>query len=231
MNKTAVITGFNAGLSESLATLLLHRDFQVIGISRRGTFSGQFAETHKGFSAYTCDVSDEDQVKNCFSEIRKTHGNATVLIHNAAQLLLKDFLELKSEEFLSLWKTSCLGAVNVSKQVLPAMLENKNGTLIFSGATASVKAGPNSSAFSSAKFALRGLTQSLARAYGPKGIHVIHTVLDGVIWGERAQNAFQMQANKCMKAEEIATAYLSLIDQNRSAWTQELDVRPYCEKF
>jgi len=115
--------------------------------------------------------------------------------------------------------------------VLPGMLEAKHGSLLFIGATASIKAGANFSAFGCAKFALRGLAQSLARELGPEGIHVAHLVIDGVIWGERAENEFKIQRANCLEPESVACTCLHLIDQERSAWTHELDIRPDVETF
>ena len=99
------------------------------------------------------------------------------------------------------------------------------------GATASVKASAGFSAFGSAKFALRGLAQSLARELGPRGIHVAHLIIDGVMWGERADERFQMQREQCLDPESVARTCLHLLEQERSAWTHELDVRPDVETF
>ena len=90
---------------------------------------------------------------------------------------------------------------------------------------------PKSAAFASAKFALRGLAQSLARAYGPQGVHIAHVIIDGVIWGERAEKTFEMSENQCMQADAIADTYMTLIQQQPSSWTHELDLRPYKEQF
>jgi len=229
--KIAIISGFGAGLSESMALKLLENDYIVIGLSRSHLHCEAFMSRHENGYAIQCDITDNVTVKAAFGYIHRQHGHASLLIHNAAQLLLDDFLDLRPDEFESLWRIFCLGAVNVSQQILPNMLKDGTGTLIFTGATASVKAGEKSAAFASAKFALRGLAQSLARAYGPQGIHVIHTIIDGVLWGDRAEDQFGLFENACINPNAVAETYWSLINQDKSAWTQEIDIRPYQETF
>jgi len=110
-------------------------------------------------------------------------------------------------------------------------LQNNAGAIVVTGATASVKAGAKFSAFGSAKFALRGLVQSLAREYGPRGIHFAHIVIDGVIWSKKAEEQYAMEKQHCLLPDSIAENYIQLINQDRSAWTQELDLRPDVEVF
>lgn len=231
MQRLAVITGFGPGLSESLAVKLIQDNYLVTGLSRSSEYGLEFERKHTGFMSRQCDVGDAAAVKNVFASLHTDYGETVLLVHNAAQLLLEDFLVIAPEAFEDLWRTCCLGAVNVTHQVLPAMLKAGCGTLVYTGATASVKAGAQSAAFGSAKFALRGLTQSLARAYGPRGIHVIHTILDGVIWGDRAEHKFKMSQEDCMQANDIADSYMALIAQKPSSWTHEIDLRPCKERF
>jgi len=225
--KTAVITGFAPGLSERLAIGLIERGYKVAGLSR----TCRFELDDKAFHSFACDVGDGESVTRAFSQIRETLGHASVLIHNAASIHIGDFLDTEPEIFDRLWRVTCLGAVQTAQAVLPGMLELGGGTVIFSGATASVKGSAKFSAFAASKFALRGLSQSLARAYGKQGIHVVHTLLDGVIWGERAEKKFGMEPAKCMIPEDIAATYFQLIEQKPSAWTHELDLRPAVEVF
>src|SRR5690606_33183000 len=127
------------------------------------------------------DVGDRAALAQAFGACTNRFGAPSLLIHNAAELSIRDFLELEPSDFERIWRTSCLGAVNSAQLVLPDMLKAGSGTMIFTGATASVKGGAKFSAFAAAKFALRGLAQSLARAYGPSGVHVAHVIVDGVI--------------------------------------------------
>jgi len=232
-SKLVIITGYGLGLGESLAQQLLEQGCTVVGLSRSGGGHNNSRDAHQQSRIIhlACDVSDADSVSTTFKHIRDTYGAPDVLIHNAATLLLDDFLDINAPDFEGIWRTACLSAFLVTQELLPDMLDNQHGTLIYTGATASVKAGASSSAFASAKFALRGLAQSLARAYGPKGIHVVHTVLDGVIWGERAEETFKLSSTDCMKANDIVESYLGLITQKPSSWTHELDLRPFNETF
>jgi NAD(P)-dependent dehydrogenase (short-subunit alcohol dehydrogenase family) len=111
------------------------------------------------------------------------------------------------------------------------MAARKHGTVIFSGATAGMRGSANLSAFASAKFALRGLAQELAREFGPKGVHVAHVVIDGLIEGHKTDQRFGPSSTERMDAKEVAKAYLGLAAQNSSAWTQEMDLRPFAERF
>jgi NADP-dependent 3-hydroxy acid dehydrogenase YdfG len=111
------------------------------------------------------------------------------------------------------------------------MLQQGSGTMIFTGATASVKAGAEFAAFGASKFALRGFAQSLARELGPRGIHVAHVVIDGIIWSPRTRSIHGVAEQECLQPDAIARIYIHLIEQERSAWTQELDIRPNTESF
>jgi NADP-dependent 3-hydroxy acid dehydrogenase YdfG len=230
-HQIALITGIGSPLSEHLADKLLANNYQVIGLSRHPPILKESIHQHSRFHNYCCDIGDSLSINTVLDTIRYDHGDPTLFIHNAAQLLLKDFLSITPDDFENIWRTSCLGAANVAQQLLPAMIASKSGVMIFTGATASIKAGPQSAAFAAAKFGLRGLAQSLARAYQPQGVHIVHTVIDGVIWGQRAKEQFKMSKENCMSAEDIADTYLSLAQQAPSCWTHEIELRPYTEKF
>jgi NAD(P)-dependent dehydrogenase (short-subunit alcohol dehydrogenase family) len=154
-----------------------------------------------------------------------------VLIHNAQLLLIRSFVEISVEEFEQVWRTACLGAMLSARAVLPHMAARKSGTVIFSGATASLSGGAGFSAFASAKFALRGLSQALAREFGPKGVHVAHVIIDGLIDTPQTDRRFGAASSARMGSGSVAQAYLDLARQNSSAWTQEMDLRPFAEKF
>jgi NAD(P)-dependent dehydrogenase (short-subunit alcohol dehydrogenase family) len=225
--KTAIVAGVGDGLGMTLCKRLLADGYAVVGLSRT-------AAPQPGLGAnylpLACDLTNTVVVDNAISAVERAFGCVSVYIHNAAFLLRKDFLQTSTQEFADLWQVVCLGAVNGVQRVLPNMLAAKSGTILFTGATASVKAGGGFAAFASAKFALRGLAQSLAREYGPQGIHVAHVIVDGAIWGQQAQG-FGLDEGQCLQADAIAETYLCLINQHRSAWTQELDLRPDVESF
>lgn len=225
--KVAVISGFGPGLARAVAQKLLTENYTVAGLSR----SGKTPLNHAQFHNLKCDVTDLGAVTSCINQITQASGKPDVWVHNAAQLHIGEFLETPPETFTSTWQVSCLAAVYLAQEIFPLMLEKGGGTVIFSGATASIRGGAQFSAFASAKFAMRGLAQSLARAYGPQGIHVVHTILDGVIWGDRAEHQWKMDADKCIQPQNIAAVYLDLINQKSSAWTHEIDLRPASEVF
>lgn len=223
----AIVAGSGDGLGLALCRRLLAAGYAVAGLSRT---AAPRSELGADYLALACDLTDALAVHNAVSTVERQFGKPRVYIHNASYLLHGDFLQSTPEEFRSLWEVSCLGAVHGVQRVLPAMLAAGRGTIVFTGATASIKAGGNFAAFASAKFALRGLAQSLARDYGPRGVHVAHVVIDGVIWGQRAAS-FGLTEVQCLAPDDIASSYLHLIEQPRSAWTQELDLRPDVESF
>jgi NAD(P)-dependent dehydrogenase (short-subunit alcohol dehydrogenase family) len=183
------------------------------------------------FLPLACDLADAAQVDAAVTEAEVGSGPPGIYVHNAASLHMQPFLETEPGDFETLWRTACLGAVHGAQRVLPAMLAAREGALLFIGATASVKAGARFAAFASAKFALRGLAQSLARELGPQGIHVAHLVIDGVIWSERARDQFKMTQDRCLNPQAVAATCLHLLQQEPSAWTHELDIRPDRETF
>lgn len=224
----AVITGFGPGLGFELASCLIEEGYTVAGLSRTGR-APDVAGGH--FHAYACDITDADSVRETFQEISWDLGPASALVHNAATLIIGDFLDLTSEVFENSWRTATLGAMLSAQQVLPGMVTAGRGTILFTGATASIRGGADFSAFASAKFALRGLAQSLARRYGPQGIQVVHALIDGIIWGERAKTIFDMDRSNCLEAADLAQSFVRLIGQPRSVWTHEIDFRPAKANF
>lgn len=224
----AVITGFGPGLGQALARRLLDSGRPVVGLSRNGGAAG---ETMEGARHLACDVTDADAVAGAFAQIGREIGPCEVLIHNAAHLLIQPFEETTPADFERLWRVAVLGLVHCAHAALPEMAARGGGTLVVSGATASVKGGAQFSAFAASKFAVRGLAQSLARHYGPLGVHVAHILIDGVIWGARADEVFGMDQSACLDPDAIAQSYMGLIEQPKSAWTHEIDLRPFSERF
>ena len=230
---TAIVAGVGPGLGTALCRRLADRGYRIAGLAR-GVAACRDLIAELGpdrFQTRSCDITDAAQVHAAIAQIEAQWGPATVYVHNAAPFHMGAFTDTDPATFESLWRAMCLGAVHGAQRVVPGMLEAKRGVLLFIGATASVKAGANFSAFGSAKFALRGLAQSLARELGPQGIHVAHLVIDGVIWSDRARDAFGLQQAQCLDPDALASTCVHLIGQERSAWTQELDIRPDVERF
>ena len=159
-----------------------------------------------------------------------------VAIQNAGGNRPSPFLKVTSEVFEEHWRAHALAGFLLAKAVLPNMLARHSGTIIFTGATGSLRGSANFSPFAAAKAALRMIAQSLAREFGPQGIHVAHVIVDGVIDGDRTRAALpgihdRFGEDGMLDPDRIAEAYLMLHRQHRSAWTHELDVRPWSEKF
>lgn len=233
ISKIAVVAGVGPGFGDAMCRRLIQDGYRVAGLARSidwgSALSAELGSEH--YLHVACDLTDSNQVNSAITEVEQQLGPVSAYIHNAARLHFQPFIETDPGEFESLWRTILLSAVHGSQRVLPAMLEQKQGVLLFIGATASVKTGANFAAFGSAKFALRGLTQSLAREFGPQGVHVGHLLVDGVLWGERARDTFKMTEAQCIKPQALAETCMHLIQQDRSAWTHELDLRPDVENF
>lgn len=233
--KVAVIAGAGEGLGASLCRLLAEKGYNVAAVSRSTKVADQLQkelERSKGSLVhFPCDVTDRSQVIAAFGKIRDTLGMPRVLIYNPGAFSMGGFLQTEPHEFERCWRINCLGAVHWCRSVIPGMIDAGGGAIIVSGATAAVKGSANFSAFSQSKFALRALCQSLAREFGPKGIHVAHVIIDGVIFMERTARGFGATKKTALDPDAIAQTYLHLIEQDRSAWTQEVDLRPDIEKF
>lgn len=182
------------------------------------------------------DATAEHDVEHLFDVIKLDNRNLKLAVYNVDSNLLSPLLDTEVETFTSLWQQNCLGAFLFGKEAIRTMQPQGQGTLIFTGATASLRAKPPFTAFSAAKFGLRALAQGMAREFSPQGIHVAHVIIDGVIDGERASKQFpEYVASKgkegLLQLEAIAETYWAIHCQHPSAWTQELDLRPYKEPF
>lgn len=186
-------------------------------------------------SALAGDVSREADVIAIAAKVAEL-GRLEAAVFNAASADRAPSLELTAAQFEAAWRTSTLGGFLFGREALRALLPSERGTLLFTGATASLRGRPPFGAFASAKAGLRSLSQTFAREFGPKGIHVAHVIIDGGIDGERLrsnapQRARDAGADGLLGLDALAEVYWQLHAQHRSAWTQELDLRPYKEPF
>jgi NAD(P)-dependent dehydrogenase (short-subunit alcohol dehydrogenase family) len=187
----------------------------VIGVSRLGTGSRRV------------DLVDAAATAELFADLDRSVEPLAGVIHNAMQFHRQDFLSTRPEDFEAVWRSMAMTAFNVAQQAIPRLRTRGGGTLIFSGASGSLRAGSSFSAFSSAKFALRGLVQALAREHGAEGVHVVHAVIDGLIGSDKTRVRFSAaEQHRSIAADDLAEVYLQLMQQPRSAWTHELDIRP-----
>ena len=177
------------------------------------------------------DLTIAEDVTAVVDEVERELGPIGIYVHNAARLVTGRFLETDIEAFRDAWRANVETALVPSRVIMPRLAQRGRGVAIFTGATAALRGGAGFGPFASAKFALRGLAQSLARELGPQGVHVVHVVVDGVIWGERAEHQFEMSRDACIDPHALAETYLQLIRQHPSCWTHEVDLRPASEKF
>ncbi|NOQ63063.1 MAG: SDR family NAD(P)-dependent oxidoreductase [Methyloprofundus sp.] len=187
-------------------------------------------------TAVVADATKEYDIDHLFDIIHFDGAILQLAVYNVDSNIPAPILETTPETFTHLWQQNCLGAFLFAKEVSEYMQVNNKGTLIFTGATASLRAKPPFTAFASAKSALRSLAQGLAREFSPAGIHVVHAVIDGVINGDRAEQQFpeyyqSKGEDGMLKLEAIADTYWSLHCQHPSVWTHELDLRPFKEPF
>ena len=227
--KIALIIGAGSGLGATLATKFSKENYQVFGLNRSEIQSDQIKNSDIHFMQL--DATNRQAVTSTMKEILDQYGVPDVVIHNAAQLYIKPFMETSAENFEQAWQSMVLSAVNVLQSVMPQMARRGTGNVIVSGATASLRGSANFSAFASAKFALRGLTQSLAREYQQQGVHVAHVILDGILDTPRSRELHSFDPARMMKTEDVASAYLQLVNQPPSTWVHELDLRPSTETF
>jgi NAD(P)-dependent dehydrogenase (short-subunit alcohol dehydrogenase family) len=228
--ETALIVGVGSGLSASLARLLA-QEGMAVALAARNTekLSALAAET--GALALACDASDPAQVERLFSSVDAHVGTPSVVIYNAGRRVRGPVEALDPGEVQRAWMIGCFGGFLVAQQAARRMLKAGRGTILFTGATASVKGFAQSAGFAMGKFALRGLAQSIARELAPKGIHVAHIVIDGGIASSYAKSAEERASDRYLDPDAIAREYLHLHRQHRSAWTWELELRPHTENF
>jgi NADP-dependent 3-hydroxy acid dehydrogenase YdfG len=231
----AAVVGVGPGLGAALARRFAQK-YAVAIIARKAEYlkslAAELGATGAQILEVPADIGDRAQVEAAFTLIRERLGPPEVLLYNAGSGMFGTITDITPEQYEDSWRVNAYGAFLSAKAVVPDLIARGHGVILFTGATAGVKAGPKSVAFGPAKFALRGLTQSLARDLGPKGIHVAWINVDGIIDipGRRERFA-QLKEEDLLKPEAIAETYWHLAHQDRSAWTTELEVRPFKEQF
>jgi NAD(P)-dependent dehydrogenase (short-subunit alcohol dehydrogenase family) len=226
---SALIVGAGQGLSASL-TRLLRTEGLAVAIAARDAakLAALCAET--GAQAYRCDAHDETQVQTLFTDVERDRGAPDVVIYNASARTRGPFDQLVPADVQRALQVTAFGAFLVAQQAVARMLPKRHGAILFTGASASVKGYAQSAPFAMGKFALRGLAQSLARELSPQGIHVAHFVIDGGIRGAgRSEDPDRPDA--LLDPDAIAMTYLNILRQPRSAWTSEIELRPWLERF
>jgi NAD(P)-dependent dehydrogenase (short-subunit alcohol dehydrogenase family) len=231
----AVVVGVGPGTGAALARRFA-KGYRVALVARTAAYLKTLADEIRtgGGEALEApaDVGQISEVAGAFAAIREKLADPEILLYNAGSGVWGTIADITPEQYEAAWRVNALGAFSCAKEVAPAMIARGHGVMLFTGATAGVKAGPRSVAFGPAKFAERGLAQSLARDLGPRGIHVAWINIDGGIDIPRVrQGNPHFKDEDLLKPDAIADTYWHLAHQDRSAWTMELELRPFKEKF
>jgi NAD(P)-dependent dehydrogenase (short-subunit alcohol dehydrogenase family) len=227
--KTVLIVGAGAGLSASLARLFARSGMQVALAARRiDKLQGLAGET--AAHLFQCDVADSTSIVSLFKQVDQDLGALDVVVYNPSARAKGPLVDLNLADVEKAIAITALGGFVVAQQAARRMLANRQGAILFTGASASVKGYPQSAPFAMGKFALRGLAQSMARELAPQGIHVAHFVIDGAI-RQAAGNYDGDESDSMLDPDAIAQTYLHVLQQPRSAWTWEVELRPWTERF
>ena len=226
---TALIVGAGSGLSASLARALAQEGITVALAARTPDDLAPLAK-EIGAKAFACDAARRSDVERLFAEVEAACGSPEIVIYNASARARGAFIDLDPAEVEKALAVSAFGGFLVAQQAARRMLAKRHGAILFTGASASVKGYAQSAPFAMGKFALRGLAQSMARELSPHGIHVAHVVIDGGIKSARRAEPADAPAS-LLDPDAIAATYLHLIHQPRSAWTWEVELRPWVERF
>ena len=225
----ALIVGAGQGLSASLARLFAREKMRVALAARdAGKLDALCQET--GARAFACDAVNVAEVRRLFSEVESAIGEPDVVVYNASGRVRGPLVELDPAEVGRTLTVTAFGGFLVAQEAARRMLKKKRGAILFTGASASVKGYAQSAPFAMGKFALRGLAQSMARELAPQGIHVAHFVIDGGI-ARPGRTPPSDAPESLLDPDAIAANYLHVLRQPRSAWTWEIEVRPWVEKF
>lgn len=225
----ALIVGAGSGLSASLARLFSREGLRV-ALAARNTEKLAPLSAETGAQSFACDAIDPEQVSRLFEEVERRLGVPDVVVYNASGRLRGPLVELVPAEVEHALRVSAFGGFLVAQQAVRRMLPEGKGALLFTGASASVKGYAQSAPFAMGKFALRGLAQSLARELAPQGIHVAHFVIDGAIRNPGRTEAAG-KPDSMLDPDAVAETYLHVLRQPRSAWTWEIELRPWVERF
>ena len=224
--RTALIVGAGRGLSASLARAFAHSGMRV-ALAARDAAKLDALCSETGATAFACDAQEPSQVTRLFDALEAKLGAPDVVVYNASGRVRGPLTSLAPDDVRRALMVSAFGAFLVAQRAVPAMVAKGQGAVLLTGASASVKGYAESAPFAMGKFALRGLAQSMARELAPKGIHVAHFVIDGAIRpGEQADAGDAM-----LDPDAIASTYLHVLQQARSAWTWEVELRPWVERF
>lgn len=227
--KNALIVGAGEGLSASLAQLFAREGIRVALAARSIEKLGALCAETKA-RAYACNATEPEEVERLFGLVEREIGTPDLVVYNASARARGPVIDLVPADVAQAIAVSAFGGFLVAQQAAKRMLPNKRGAILFTGASASVKGYAQSASFAMGKFALRGLAQSMARELSPQGIHIAHFVIDGGIKSTTRPDPAD-RPDSMLDPDAIALSYWNVLQQPKSAWTWELELRPWVEKF
>lgn len=230
MSETALIIGVGSGLSASLARLLAREKMHVALAARRTEKLAPLA-AETGARVWRCDVTRREDVEALFAAVEAELGTPDLVVYNPSARARGTITDLDPAEVQNSLMVTCFGGFLVAQAAVRQMLKRGSGTLLFTGASASVKGYARSAPFAMGKFGLRGLAQSLARELQPQNIHIGHFVIDGGIGRAGDPRMSQRGDDGMLDPDAIALSYLHVHRQHRSAWSWEMELRPWAETF
>jgi NAD(P)-dependent dehydrogenase (short-subunit alcohol dehydrogenase family) len=234
--RVAAVLGVGPGLGAAVARRFAGGGFAVAMMARLEENLAEIQQDIEGDGGtalpVSADATDADSVAAAFETVRAELGDPEVLVYNAGAFQMGGVLEISSAQFDECFRANCAGAFYAAREVLPAMVEAGLGTILLTGATASLRGSARFSALAVGKFGLRALAQSMAREFGPQGIHVAHVVIDGQInTPSMREMSPEREEHTLLSPDAIAETYWQLHAQDRTAWTLESDLRPSVESF
>lgn len=235
-SQVVMLAGVGPGLGAALARLFTKHGCAVGLMARNTEYLNQLESelVTNGYRAISlsADLTNPNQVQSAFSQLRERFGPTEILINHGSLAYWQGILDISPKEFEQVWRVSVLGALLCCQEAVPNMQKEEKGTILFSGATSTVRGRKGAVDFSSAQFARRGLADAMARELWPQGIHVAHIIIDGVIDTPRVRKQFNPDPDEpLLDPAEIAKSYWHLVQQQQNAWTFELDLRPNREEF
>jgi NAD(P)-dependent dehydrogenase (short-subunit alcohol dehydrogenase family) len=231
-SQVCVVAGVGPGNGAAFSRRFSDEGYRVAMLARSAERLSELEGQIPGARGYACDVGDADQVQDVCSRIRSDLGPVNVLVHNAGSGSFSTFMDTPPDTLLEGFQTNTLSLLLLGQQVVPDMLNAGAGAIVVVGATASLRGGVNFAAFAASKAAQRSLAQSMSRSLGPQGIHVAYVIVDGVIDIPATRRFFQDRPDDFfLRPDAIAETVWYLVRQDRSAWTFEVDVRPFGEKW
>jgi NAD(P)-dependent dehydrogenase (short-subunit alcohol dehydrogenase family) len=234
--RVAAVMGVGPGLGASVSRRFAREDFAVALMARRKESVAGVREEIEGRGGtalpVTADATDRGSVQAGFERVRAEVGDPEVLVYNAGDFQVGGILDVSPERFDECFRANCAGAFYAAREVLPAMVERGRGTILLTGATAALRGSARFAALAVGKFGLRALAQSMAREFGPQGVHVAHVIIDGQISTPRVRGMYpDREEHTMLSPDAIAQTYWQLHSQDPTAWTLELDLRPSVESF